>query len=496
LILSLGAEEREEVFKSLSSRKALTNLPAGIVLDPDNPMTTSRLYLGTRCWNQKASLGMLQFWQKQFWEWNGKHWKVLDENTLRSRLYMFLEKAKKEAKKGWHPDFSPKNTDVTKVVDALGAVVNLEPENEMPGWLGSGMPVENIRELVSMENGLLYVPERKLLDHTPKFWSSNALEFKYDPEARAPRFEQLLEEVWPGDEEAQQSLVEMIGLCLTDVTKYQKAFMFVGPKRGGRGTIGRLIKGLIGKENYIGVTLHGFSDTFGMMSFIGKKVAVFSDARLDGVRQQSLSVIAERLLSITGEDVQDINRKYVGYWSGALSTRVIIFSNELLRFQDDSGALASRFITNRMIETFWGREDLELTNKLLAERSGILNLALDALDRLRSRGRLIQPSSGLEMSENLTRLTSDVLAFVEECCVIDYNASITVDKLFTRWETWCASRKVRHGWNNNHFSEKIRAACPTITSSRPRRDNPGRLTTLIGIGLRPKPAKLMVGVGT
>src|SRR5512133_3601465 len=101
--------------------------------------------------------------------------------------------------------------------------------------------------------------------------------------------------------------------------------MFVGPKRGGRGTIGRLIKGLIGKENYIGVTLHGFSDTFGMMSFIGKKVAVFSDARLDGVRQQSLSVIAERLLSITGEDVQDINRKYVGYWSGALSTRVIIF---------------------------------------------------------------------------------------------------------------------------------------------------------------------------
>jgi putative DNA primase/helicase len=128
--------------------------------------------------------------------------------------------------------------------------------------------------------------------------------------------------------EAQQTLKEVIGLCLTDETKYQKAFMFVGPKRGGRGTIGRLMRGLIGRENYIGPTMHSFNEAFGMQSFIGKKVAVFSDARLDGVRRYNLSVIAERLLSITGEDVLDINRKYVGYWSGALTTRLVIFSNE------------------------------------------------------------------------------------------------------------------------------------------------------------------------
>jgi putative DNA primase/helicase len=239
----------------------------------------------------------------------------------------------------------------------------------------------------------------------------------------------------------------------------------------------------IGKENYIGVTMQNFSETFGMQSFIGKKVAVFSDARLDGIRREKLSVIAERLLSITGEDVLDINRKYHGYWSGALSARVIIFSNELLRFQDESGALASRFITNQMRETFWGREDPNLTAKLLAERSGILNLALDAVDALRARGSLIQPESGLEMSENLTRLTSDILAFVEDCCDIEPKASVTVDKLFARWESWCENRKVRHGWAKNQFSEKLRAACPTVTSSRPRVNNPGRLVTLLGIGI-------------
>jgi putative DNA primase/helicase len=233
----------------------------------------------------------------------------------------------------------------------------------------------------------------------------------------------------------------------------------------------------------IGATLHGFSETFGLQSFIGKKVAVFSDARLDGVRRQALSAIAERILSITGEDVLDINRKYLGYWSGTLKTRIIFFSNELLRFQDDSGALASRFITHKMTKSFLGREDLELTKKLLAERPGILNLALDALDRLRERGRLIQPASGQEMSENLAALTSDILAFIEERCVQDPSASATVDVLFDVWEGWCEQRRVRHGWGKAQFSEKLRAACPSITTSRPRKGNPGRLVTFIGIGL-------------
>ena len=39
-----------------------------------------------------------------------------------------------------------------------------------------------------------------------------------------------------------------------------------------------------------------------MENFVGKKVAVFSDARLDGVPQRNLTTIAERMLSITGED--------------------------------------------------------------------------------------------------------------------------------------------------------------------------------------------------
>jgi putative DNA primase/helicase len=159
----------------------------------------------------------------------------------------------------------------------------------------------------------------------------------------------------------------MFGLCITDVTKYQKAFMFVGPRRGGRGTIGRVLQGLVGKPNYIGTSLKAFSETFGMENFIGKKAVVFSDARLDGVPQRNLSTIVERLLLITGEDDMHINRKNTKYWEGKLTARVVVFSNELLRLPDESGALPGRFLTFRMRQSFFGREDPNLTEKLLAE---------------------------------------------------------------------------------------------------------------------------------
>jgi putative DNA primase/helicase len=329
-------------------------------------------------------------------------------------------------------------------------------------------------------------PVGGLLPHTPRFWSPNALDIAYDHRAKAPRFKQFLEEIWPGDKNAQQCLLEMFGLCLTDVTKYQKLFMFVGPRRGGRGTIGRVLRGLIGADNYIGTSLKAFSEQFGMENFVGKKVAVFSDARLDGVLQRNLSTITERLLTITGEDEMHINRKNKKYWNGKLSTKLLIFANELLRFQDESGALAGRCLTFRMQQSFFGREDESLTEKLLAERPGILNLAMDALDELRERGKLLQSASGVEMAERLGDLTSDVKVFVDECCDVGEKFQVRVSEIFVRWQDWCAAHNTRHGWGSNQFSEKLRSVLPTLTSGRPRKDNPERLTVLYGVGLKEK----------
>jgi putative DNA primase/helicase len=293
-----------------------------------------------------------------------------------------------------------------------------------------------------------------------------------------------LEEVFPGDKEAQQALVEMIGLCVTDETKYQKAFMFIGPRRGGRGTIGRLLRGLIGDENYVGPRLRGMVRQFGMQSWIGKKVALFPDVRTDGLGIDRLSTISEILLTVTGEDGIEIERKYIGSWNGTLTTRVIMFSNELIKFQDDSGALPSRFITWQMRQSFKGREDPSLTAKLLAERPGILNLALEGLDRLRDRDEFIQPGSGAEMSEELEGLASHISLFVGECCEVGPEYEVQVSELYRAWRHWCTDKGIRYFLAEEQFSQKLKANVHSVVRGRPRAGGPSRPTVFIGIGLR------------
>jgi phage/plasmid-associated DNA primase len=137
-----------------------------------------------------------------------------------------------------------------------------------------------------------------------------------------------------------------------------------------------------------------------------------------------------------------------------------------------------------MQQSFYGREDEDLTDKLLAERPGILNLAIEALEKLRARGKLIQSEAGKEMSERLGDLTSDVKMFVEECCDVGAEFEIPLGKIFQRWQYWCDQHNIRHAWGDNHFSEKLRSVVPALNSGRPRKNNPKRHTVLYGIGLR------------
>ena len=132
----------------------------------------------------------------------------------------------------------------------------------------------------------------------------------FDLDLNAPRPEawyRFLESLWPDDKQSVATLQEMFGYLLTLDTRQQKIFLLVGPKRSGKGTIARVLTGIVGKGNVAAPTLAGMATNFGLWSLIGKSVAIISDARLSG-RADQVAVV-ERLLSISGEDAITIDRK-------------------------------------------------------------------------------------------------------------------------------------------------------------------------------------------
>jgi putative DNA primase/helicase len=261
--------------------------------------------------------------------------------------------------------------------------------------------------------------------------------------------------------------------------------MLIGPRRSGKGTIGRLLGLLLGRHNVCSPTLHELgTERFALEPMIGKPVGIISDAKLSG--RVDAQVVVERLLSITGEDAQTVPRKYKSAWYGTLPTRFIIMANMLPKFDDASEAISGRIIVLRMTNSFFNREDLLLGKKLEAELSGILNWALDGFDRLQQRGYLQQPPSGDDLAEQLAALASPIKAFIPEWCLTGKDRhghpyEVECDRLYRVWCNWCEKTGHKPGATNT-FGRSLRTAYPLLRTARTGSDDRDR--QYMGIGLR------------
>jgi putative DNA primase/helicase len=195
------------------------------------------------------------------------------------------------------------------------------------------------------------------------------------------------------------------------------------------------VRRLLGQYNCSAPTLAGLGTEFGLQPLIGKLAAIIGDARLGGKVDQT--AIVERLLSISGEDELNINRKNLPHWVGQLISRLLILSNEIPKLTDASSALVGRFVILRLKQSFFGREDQGLFERLEPELPGILNLAIEGWHRLRGRGYFQQPASSDDVAEQFEDISSPIKQFVRERCELGAGHHVTRDALFDAWCNWC-----------------------------------------------------------
>jgi putative DNA primase/helicase len=451
-----------------------------IVPAPTNPMAVARTFL-----DQRYTAGehrLIRHHRSTFWTYDGTSWPEFDEHRLASDLYQWLEPAKYWKKNGQGDmtleDFAPTKHKLSDVVDAIKGHVHLDMHITPPAWIDYG----DGPDVVPMANGLLDIRSRTLLQHTPDFFSPHVLPFEYDQDSEYPtRWLSFLGELWGDDVASIETLAEAMGYILGGSTRQQKIFMLVGPRRSGKGTIGRVLTGLLGAHNVAAPTLASLTTNFGLQVLIGRPLGLISDARLGSRADGSIAV--ERLLSISGEDSITVDRKYRDPWTGRLPTRFMILTNEVPRFTDASGALASRFIVLVLTRSFLGQEDPTLTDTLLQEAPGIFNWALDGLDRLLARGYFELPAVSQDAMQRLEDLASPVSAFVRDRCVIDPVREVDKDVLWDAWKDWSVGEGRDRAGTKAVFYRDLHAAYPGIRATRPL-VNGKRVHVYVGIDLR------------
>lgn len=444
-------------------------------LAKDNPLNSAKAMVDT-LYQGPGGYPAVRYWQSVFYRWAGAAWDEFPIDDLKADVYGFIDRL--------GGTFRPDQSNVAKIVDALKAEVNLTARHVPPCWIeqASGPPS---LELLSVQNGLLHLPTAQLQPPNARLFTFNAVPCAYASNAPLPfQWHHFLRSLWPNDPEAIATLQEVFGYMLTGDTSQQKIFLIVGPKRSGKGTIARVLTELLGKRNVYGLSLSSLKETFGLQPLIGKLAAVVSDARLGGGADQQH--VAENLLRISGEDAVGINRKNLPHVSLTLNCRFLLLTNELPRIADSSGALASRFIVLQMAESFYGKEDRGLTNRLLGELPGILNWALEGWKRLNARGHFVPPASSSEAADELADLASPIAAFVRERCTLAPSAEVTSEELYFAYRDWCSQQGFERIPAKSVFGRDLCAAFRgRVETTRGRRDAGTRAPTYRGVALVP-----------
>jgi putative DNA primase/helicase len=485
--VQMAYDERGEVveYEITSDRQDTpTSIGVRVLPPPGRPMDVAREFTATRFMSPGGSL-VLRHWRGGWWRWQTSRWVEIEHRGVREEAYRFTEQAVYEKLNEKKQEverlpWAPNRHKIADLLEALAAVSYLPENVNQPSWTDGADAPDGV--IVACANGLLHVDTRTLLPHDPRFFNQTAVPFAYDAVASAPtRWLDFLAELWGEDDtESIDALQEFFGYVISGRLDLHKILLLVGPTRGGKGAIARVLGALVGPENVCGPTLTSLAHDFGLAPLLGKPLAVIADARLSG---RNTHVVVERLLSISGEDTITVNRKYRDQWNGKLPTRFMVISNELPHLGDASAAIVGRFVVLQLTRSWLGKEDAELEPELHRELPGILNWALEGLDRLRRTNRFTRPPSTDEAIIALQDLASPVAAFVRDCCTRDLGDEEPFKLVFAAWRVWAEDNGHKPG-SAQTFGRNLRAVVPGLRVARPRvGDDDERVRMIRGLAL-------------
>ena len=489
-----GATLRSLIFQVNSQERKEALARGEIVLD-SGAMNHARTFLDNYYTSEEGY--KLVHYADDFYIYAGTHYEVIEEATIRSRVYAFLDKCKKPAKQGSLAPFNPSPATVSGAIDAIKSITHLanHPNTKPPIWLEDYAATKpSASKLVSLKNGIFHLEDSILIPHSLGFFTQNSLPFEYNPMAKCPTWDNFLQSVWPEDPESIESLQELFGYILSGDTRQQKFFNIIGPRRSGKGTINKVLVSLLGQHNTVAPELGELCDTFGLQPWLGKLLASFTDARAP---ERNRSAVVSQLLRIVGGDTITVNRKNKEAWNGYLPTRLVMYSNEVLQLTENSNALTGRMIVLKMTKSFFNKEDTDLSHKLDQELSGIFNWAMDGLKRRIARGgHFVQPASGKEYLDLMAELGNPIGTFVDDALEFDPLTYARKEDVFTCFKHWALKKSMAPGTEQAFKRRFLAATQEQYVRSDTLQVKGSRVNVYHGIKLNEKAQKFLDSVET
>ena len=317
--------------------------------------------------------------------------------------------------------------------------------------------------ILNLRNGLYHVLDDTFRAHTPDYFSTVQLKVSYAPDAQCPQFLKYLESMLGAEE---ISLVqEIFGYLLIPVNKAQKSFVFVGAPNAGKSTLLNTVQEiLLGSENVSNIPWQNLGDRFNKAELFGKLANIFADLPSKSIDDNGM------FKALTGEDFITAERKNKDPFSFRPYARFLFSCNEIPRnYGDRSEGFYRRLIIIRFEKSVpKSRRDPNLSEKLAAERDGILMWALSGLKRLITADYDFSETERTRAELERYRVESNsVLSFAKMYCERREDGCVVRDDLFLRYKEYCGNAGMKPVSQTN-FNKELEAGYPEIVRGRDR----------------------------
>jgi putative DNA primase/helicase len=313
-----------------------------------------------------------------------------------------------------------------------------------PGIAARAQDFDQDPWLLNVQNGIIDLKTGKLLQHDPGRLITVIAPVVYSPQAKSPKFDAFLRQIFADNEELIAYVVKFFGSCLTGDVSQQHLHILHGSGANGKSTLIRVVLDLLG-AGYAG---QAAPDLFlsGSDQRHPTEVADLRGRRfVAAIETEEGRRLNESLIKqLTGGDRVKARYMKQDFFEFAPTWKLALVTNPLPKV----GASHAIFRRLRLIPFTvtipLDEQDLHLLEKLETERAGILATLVRGCLQWQKEG-LPAPST-VKTATGAYQEDSDVIGrFLGEHTEPSAGSEVQAGVLWAAYRAWCTAGNMREG---------------------------------------------------
>jgi P4 family phage/plasmid primase-like protien len=295
---------------------------------------------------------------------------------------------------------------------------------------------------INLANGILNLRDRTLEAHSAKYFFKYKLPHKYLPEAKCPNWINFLRQTFDGNEDLVNLSAEIFGWVLMGgPPKIHTSIFLQGEGRNGKGVFLDTLKAIIGEGNYSAIALDKLDQPFSVVHCDGKLANIVTEVTTKAIESATFKT------AVSGEEVMGAF-KHRDEFKFPFHARIIMAANKIPYMGDTTTGTHEKFLIlpfNRYIAR--GERDIDfLQHNIMPEMSGILNWALEGLERIAKRRAFSEVAAVLESVEEMREEVDAVYRWFKSHVLISEKVPVSIltfGPIYPEFVTWCEKEGIK-----------------------------------------------------